>query len=236
MSETAILGLPLLAPAQAQKHVTVNEALGRIDALAQLVIRTQSLTAPPAAPAEGDCHAVPVGATGLWAGQEGRLAICRAGGWDFIAPRNGWRGFILELGQEAVFAGGAWQTGVMAASPFGALARWRVIEFEHAVTAGASNTTIEAIPSAAMVFGVSARVVTAITGTLTSWQLGQAGSTNRFGSGLGKGAGSYATGMLGAPAAYLPASLLLTATGGSFAAGGVVRIAAHVLELTPPAT
>ncbi len=37
MTDTTRLGLPLLAPAQAQKHVTVNEALGRLDA----VVRTE---------------------------------------------------------------------------------------------------------------------------------------------------------------------------------------------------
>lgn len=233
MADTANLRLPLLAPSQAQKHVTVNEALGRIDALAQLVLISRTVGAPPAA-VEGDCYGVPAGASGLWAGQGGAVAVFRAGGWDFVTPRAGWRAFIADEGREALFAGGEWQPGLLARSPFGAMARWRVIEFDHPVTAGATNTTAAAIPPDAMVFGVSARVVTAITGTLATWQLGQAGSANRFGSGLGKGAGSYATGMLGAPAAYLPANLLLTATGGNFSAGGLVRIAAHVVELSPP--
>ena len=36
MAKTAQLDLPLVMPAQAQKHVTVNEALARLDAAAQL--------------------------------------------------------------------------------------------------------------------------------------------------------------------------------------------------------
>ena len=36
MARTAQLDLPLVMPAQAQKHVTVNEALARLDAAAQL--------------------------------------------------------------------------------------------------------------------------------------------------------------------------------------------------------
>ena len=36
MARTAQLDLPLVAPSQAQKHVTVNEALARLDAVAQL--------------------------------------------------------------------------------------------------------------------------------------------------------------------------------------------------------
>jgi len=33
MDETARIGLPLVQAAQAQKHVTVNEAFARLDAL-----------------------------------------------------------------------------------------------------------------------------------------------------------------------------------------------------------
>ena len=47
MSETTQLGLPLLQPAQAQKHVTVNEALVRLDGLTQLVLASATVTAPP---------------------------------------------------------------------------------------------------------------------------------------------------------------------------------------------
>ena len=39
MTDTANLLLPLLQAAQAQKHVTVNEALLRLDALVQQIMR-----------------------------------------------------------------------------------------------------------------------------------------------------------------------------------------------------
>ena len=47
MTDTPRMSLPLLAPAQAQKHVTVNEALARIDALTHLTLASVSLTVPP---------------------------------------------------------------------------------------------------------------------------------------------------------------------------------------------
>ena len=50
MSETSRLGLPLVQAAQAQKHVTVNEALLRIDALAQIELLGVDATAPPGTP------------------------------------------------------------------------------------------------------------------------------------------------------------------------------------------
>ena len=47
--ETARFGMPLLQPAQAQKHVTVNEALMRLDASVNLVIQSVSQVSPPLA-------------------------------------------------------------------------------------------------------------------------------------------------------------------------------------------
>ena len=42
--------LPYLLAAQAQKHVTVNEALRLLDGLVQLAVLDRHLTAPPAEP------------------------------------------------------------------------------------------------------------------------------------------------------------------------------------------
>mgnify|MGYP001796473623 CR=1 FL=1 len=46
MSETLNMGLPLVQPSQAQKHVTVNEALVRLDALGQMVLASRALPSP----------------------------------------------------------------------------------------------------------------------------------------------------------------------------------------------
>ena len=71
MTNTPNLALPYLAAAQAQKHVTVNEALGMIDALTQLAVNSVGATSPPATPAEGERHIIGIGATGAWATWEG---------------------------------------------------------------------------------------------------------------------------------------------------------------------
>ena len=91
MSNTPMLSLPLLQAAQAQKHVTVNEALVRIDGLAQLVLQSTNLVTSPGLPVEGDCYAIPSGATSAWAGQDGKIAMFSNGGWLFVQPRAGWR-------------------------------------------------------------------------------------------------------------------------------------------------
>ena len=67
-----------------------------------------------------------------------------------------------------------------------------------------------------------------------SYGSGNPGATNRFGQGLGKGAGSWSRGILSAPMTYWdPAPLVLTATGGQFLAGRV-RVVLHWWELRIP--
>lgn len=234
MSETAQLGLPLLQPAQAQKHVTVNEALVRLDGLVQLVLESVTQAMAPTLPTEGKAWGVPAGATGDWAGRAGWIAIAVNGGWEFVTPKAGWRAQVADRGLGAVHDGSQWQVGHLSLSSSGAGVRVGLVEVDHAVQPGAVTATGSIIPSHALVLGVTARVVTTLTGTLTSWALGNPGATGRYGSGLGLAAGSYAQGVLASPMAfYAPTPLELVASGGTFSAG-MVRIAVHYLDLTLP--
>ncbi len=70
-----ILSLPLIMPAQAQKHVTHNEALRLLDVMVQLAVLNRNLSAAPALPSVGDRHIVAAGAVGTWAGQVGKIAL-----------------------------------------------------------------------------------------------------------------------------------------------------------------
>lgn len=234
MTDTSQLSLPLLRASQAQKHVTMNDALMRLDGLTQLVMTSRGVALPPGAALDGSVYAIPPGAVNAWAGHEGELAIRANGGWVFAVPKAGWRGFILDEGLPAVHDGAGWRAGAATMAPSGAGMSFGVAQIDHVVTSGASSATAILIPSGAVVFGVTARVTTAITGSLSTWQLGNVGAPDRFGSGLGLGEGSWARGVLSAPMAYYePTGVLLTATGGSFA-GGTVRIAAHYAELALP--
>ena len=91
MSNSPRIGLPYLDAAQAQKHVTMNEALARLDVVAAARVETMALVSLPAAPGEGEAHLVPAVATGDWTGQDGNVAVFLNGGWDFITPWAGWR-------------------------------------------------------------------------------------------------------------------------------------------------
>ncbi len=234
MNETGNLALPLVQSSQAQKHVTVNEALVRIDAAAQLVLEDLELDVPPLAPEEGSCFGVGSAATGDWAGQQGRVAVADNGGWSFLDPRPGWRAWDAGEGRALVRIGGVWTEEGLAQTPSGAGARFETFELLHTVVAGADNVTAAVVPSNVTLFAASARVVTGISGAAGSWRLGEAGATDRFGSGLGLSAGSYGTGLLGQPQAYYsPSPLVITGEGGDLA-GGQVRIALHYMAYELP--
>ena len=54
--QTPILALPYILPAQAQKHVSHNEALRLLDMLVQLAVQDRTRTSPPDHPTLGDRH------------------------------------------------------------------------------------------------------------------------------------------------------------------------------------
>ena len=233
MSNSPRIGLPYLDAAQAQKHVTMNEALARLDIVAAARVETRALASPPVSPLEGEAHIVPDAAGGAWVGQDGNIAAFLNGGWDFIVPWAGWRLWVTSDSGFVVYDGVDWQLASQPTSPGGALSALRQVEIDHTVAAGSTSATTLFIPDKAIVLGVTGRVTTAITGA-TAWSLGVTGSSTRYGSGIGVGFNAFAHGVTGSPLAYFGgSSLLLTAEGSDFT-GGVVRLAVHYFELSPP--
>ncbi len=82
MSNTSNLQLPYLAKQQAQKHVTVNQSLRRLDAIIQLTVVSATTTTEPSSPTDGDVHIVPAGKSGTsWPFANWSLGYCRDGAW-----------------------------------------------------------------------------------------------------------------------------------------------------------
>ncbi|MHA6721528.1 DUF2793 domain-containing protein [Sphingomonas sp. RS2018] len=117
---TARFALPLLAPGQAQKEMFHNEALALIDVLQHASVVAAGLDVPPTAPAEGACWLVGAQPDGVWAGQAGAIAAWTAGGWRFIAPREGLAVWDAATRRSLRQSGGAWQVEV--APPAAAIA------------------------------------------------------------------------------------------------------------------
>ncbi|MDZ4380476.1 MAG: DUF2793 domain-containing protein [Parvibaculum sp.] len=236
MSDTFHLGLPFLEAAQAQKHVTVNEALRRLDALLHLSVASRTLASPPANPEDGVRYIVAAGAEDGWAGHEGEVAALIDGGWIFFAPKAGWRAHDEADNALLLHDGEGWSplpdsAGVAGAS--GASTRLTLVEGEHEVGTGASSDTSFVIPDRAIVFGVTGVVTEAITGA-ASWRLGVADDPARYGNTIGVSPGSTVVGPSGTPLAYYGATALRVTAEGSDFTGGKVRLAIHCIELTGP--
>ena len=105
---TANLNLPYLMAAQAQKHVTHNEALRALDAVVQLSVADRDLTAPPATPVDGDRYLVAPDATDGWTGKSGLIAAFQDNAWEFYAPVEGWLCWVADEDKLLVWSGADW--------------------------------------------------------------------------------------------------------------------------------
>ncbi|PTQ68557.1 DUF2793 domain-containing protein [Celeribacter persicus] len=236
MTDTPRFALPLLEASQAQKHVTVNEALARLDGLMQLTLISVTETTPPLTPQEGDAYGVPSAPVNDWSGQGGKIALYVNGGWVFVPVTLGMRAYVTDQNGWAGFDGSGWVLGLITLSAHGAGMVQKVIELDHTITAGATSVVSSAIPGQSVVYGVTGRVLSGITGTgLTGFSLGVASSSNRYGSGLSLTQGSWLRGLTGTPLTYYSSeNLILTAEGGDFNAGGVIRLAIHCAQFALP--
>ena len=107
---TPNLGLPYLLPNQAQKHVTMNEALQRLDAAVQIRLDQSGINAPPESPQTGIRVLVGANPSGGFTGHAGEIAAFDAGGWLFIRPMRGWVAWFTAEGELRVFDGADWQS------------------------------------------------------------------------------------------------------------------------------
>ena len=237
MSDSTHLGLPFVEAAQAQKHVTVNEALSRLDALVHLGVESAIESAPPVSPAEGARWIVGNGASGSWVGEDGKVAAYIDGAWIFLTPKAGWQAWDAATRTWLIHDGTGWLAGpagtVAALTGNGAATRIEMIEIDHTLLAGAYNDTALSIPDRAIVFGVTGKVLTDITGP-ASWTLGVSADPGRYGTSIGLSVGSTVNGVSGTPTAYYGATpVRVTGTGGDFT-GGSLRLALHYLILDLP--
>lgn len=113
--QSARLGLPYLAAGQMQKHVTLNEALTRLDVLVQTTVASRTTAVQPATPEDGLLHILPVGAAGpAWSAfTAGKLVRAETGGWVSVETTDGQLAWVEDEAAFVVRDGGGW-------SPLGA--------------------------------------------------------------------------------------------------------------------
>ncbi|MCH2547472.1 MAG: DUF2793 domain-containing protein [Alphaproteobacteria bacterium] len=220
MSSTGRLGLPYIVTAQAQKEVTHNDGLNRLDAFVTPVV-ADIASAPPGSPTVGDLYIVGASATGDFAGEEDKLAQYLTGGWVFYTPFKWMDAFVEASDSRYAYNGSNWV-------PFGLIMKdtgeyLRVGHKQEDVTVSSGvfvDTTIQ-IPDRSILLTVNVRVTTAVTGA-SSFDVGISGETSKFGGSIGIGQDSTNIGIIGPTAFYSDTAVRLTANGSDFT-GGVIR-------------
>lgn len=108
---TPRLALPYLQTGQAQKELTHNEALQRLDICVQSVVEAV-LDAPPATPEAGKCWLVSATPSGEWSGNATSIAQWTAGGWRYVLPLDGFRVWVKSSATYLCHSGGNWSASL----------------------------------------------------------------------------------------------------------------------------
>ena len=207
MYKSTNLEFAFLEAAQAAKHLTVNDALEKIDKVSQLIIQSTDGNVPITAN-EGHTYYLPT----TDPDHPNQIAIYSNGGYLYVTPKNGWRAYVIDKGCLCLFSQNKWV-------PVGEKA---YIEFTQDLF-GASVQTIEFIPEKSIVSGITARVVEEITGSgIASWSVGVSNNDNLYGSGLWLGLNGWSKGLTGTPITYWQDTpLIIKPDAGSFTSGKI---------------
>jgi hypothetical protein len=107
MATTPRLGMTLVESAQAQKEITINEALTRLDSFVAQSVIDKDLATPPTSPSAGDVYIVAASPTGTWAGKAAQIAFFDQV-WRFLVPYAGLRVWVVDEALDYRFNGTAW--------------------------------------------------------------------------------------------------------------------------------
>lgn len=220
MSQTGRLGLPYIVTSQAQKEVTHNEGLNRLDAYITPVV-SEMVDAPPGSPAEGDLVIVGTSPSGAFVGNENALAQYLTGGWVFYTPFKWMDAVVESLDSRMTYDGSGWIPFGLIMKDTGEYLRVGHQQEDVTVSSGASVDTTITIPNRSILLTVNVRVTTAVTGA-SSFDVGISGETSKFGGSIGIGQDSTNIGIIGPIAFYSDTAVRLTANGSDFT-GGVIR-------------
>lgn len=115
MANTPRLTLPYITASQAQKEITHNEGLNRIDAMIHLSVQAIAFT-PPGSPTNGQCWIIGGGvATGVWATRETQIAAYYDG-WLFFPASEGMLAYNYADDSYYSFNGTGWLASLVSAA------------------------------------------------------------------------------------------------------------------------
>lgn len=148
MATTPNTGVTLLEQSQAQKEITINEALMRIDTLLAGGAIDKDLATPPGSPTAGDVYIVAASGTGAWSGKSGKVAYYDQG-WKFIDPKEGMLLWLKDEDQLYYYSGSSW---MVLTTGGGGAADTRVCDGRLTLTSGTPVTTSDVIAAGSVYF------------------------------------------------------------------------------------
>lgn len=89
-------------------NLQLDENWRAIGALLQLTVVSKT-TDVPGIPGAGDRYIIPTGATGVWAGHDGKVARYNEDVWEIYTPLKGWLAYVSDIDQYQFFTGTAWE-------------------------------------------------------------------------------------------------------------------------------
>lgn len=101
------LNLPYIAPAQARKHITHNEAIRLLDSIVHLSVVSDNLSEPPLGLTEG-AYLLPLQSSAEWSDRGNEIAIRSDAGWDFHKPQIGWICYVQDINCLKIWNGNSW--------------------------------------------------------------------------------------------------------------------------------
>lgn len=85
-----------------------NQMVSLVDAAIGCNVVNTTTTTPPTSPLVTDRYLVAAGATGAWAGKDGKLAYLVAGAWSFLTPVAGLVLYDQSKGDGYMYNGSIW--------------------------------------------------------------------------------------------------------------------------------
>lgn len=228
MKQTDKLGLPYIITSQAQKEVTHNEALNRLDIFITPIVK-DIVNSPPSNPQEGELVIIGKQPSGGFTNHMHALAQYKGGGWLFYAPFKWMDAVVESIESKMVYDGTGWV-------PFGLIMKdtgeyLRVEHWQEDISlSGKEVSSTLLLPDRSSVMAINVRVLDEIQGS-TSFKVGVSGDLARYGNEIGVAKDSTNVGMSYHPITYYQdTAVMLTAVGGDFS-GGVVRVTAQYFKI-----
>ncbi len=223
MAITPNLGITLVEQSQAQKEVTINQALSTLDAITSYVVVDKDLATPPISPATGALYIVAASPTGAWVGKATQLAYFDQV-WRFITPQDGIRVWVRDESADYRFNGTSW---VIVASGGGSgdmlMATYDAANIsQQVVGTTASQTLTNKTINGANNTITNVNLATAVTGNLPVANLG--GGTSASASTFWRGDGTWATPAGGGGASMAIGGSITSATSGSVMFAGAAGV------------